>query len=357
MSKKESHFLLPSKIDHYLATLSTLYAQEGKREKQAIIVNAQVRVHEEWSSDNWNGGTFGHALYLTVPAAIYLALIRKRTDVQNEIKEDINKIHNVANEFIEEVFLEMEEVGEQDWRRQSGLLQASRQSTTPIAIQRIWGDRGYRLFLSHKAEVKKDAAELKSSLKPFGISCFVAHQDIRPTREWQAEIESALASMDAFAALLTEKFHDSLWTDQEVGFAIARGVPIIAVKLGRDPYGFMGKFQALSCGLSAAPVEISRLLIRHPRMLEAYITALPECESFDQGNILSAVLPDIEKLTKGQAEQMIKAYDDDPQLRGSFGFNGAKPRLYGEGLAVHLSRATGHKYVMTSSGEIKKKSQ
>ena len=52
-------------------------------------------------------------------------------------------------------------------------------------------------------------------------------------------------AMDAFAALMTEGFHDSDWTDQEVGFALARGVPVIAVKLGRDPYGFLGKFQAL----------------------------------------------------------------------------------------------------------------
>ncbi len=29
--------------------------------------------------------------------------------------------------------------------------------------------------------------------------------------------------MDALAALLTTDFHDSNWTDQEVGFAIGRG--------------------------------------------------------------------------------------------------------------------------------------
>lgn len=356
MSTHEPHCVLPGKVEHCLATLSKLYGQEGKREKQEIIVNSQVRVHELWSSDNWNGGTYGHALYLTVPEALYLRSVRKRTDVQNEIREDINKIHNVSNEFIEEVFLEMEEVGDRDWRGESGLLQLSQRSITPTTAQRIWSDGGYRLFLSHKAEVKKEAAELKGRLKPFGICCFVAHEDIHPTKEWQDEIESALTSMDAFAALTTEKFHHSLWTDQEVGFALARGVPIIAVKLGIDPYGFIGKFQALSCGWDEAPVELAKLLIRHPRMLDAYLAALPECSSFDQGNILSQVLPNIERLTTSQVEQLISAYNEDPQLRGSFGFNGAKPRYHGEGLAVHLSRATGHKYRMTLSGDIKKES-
>src|SRR5579862_5516118 len=131
----------------------------------------------------------------------------------------------------------------------------------------IWG-KGYRVFLSHKAEVKHKAAELKDAIAPFGATCFVAHADIKPTREWQDEIENALRTMDAFVALLTEKFHKSKWTDQEVGFAIARGVPIIPVKLGTDPYGFIGKFQALACDWDDAPLALINLLIRQPRMLD-----------------------------------------------------------------------------------------
>ena len=52
--------------------------------------------------------------------------------------------------------------------------------------------------------------------------------------------------MDALVALLTENFHDSNWTDQEVGVAIGRDVPVITIRMGTDPYGLMGKWQALS---------------------------------------------------------------------------------------------------------------
>ena len=38
--------------------------------------------------------------------------------------------------------------------------------------------------------------------------------------------------MDAFVALMTEGFHASDSHDEEVGFALARGVPVIAVQLG-----------------------------------------------------------------------------------------------------------------------------
>jgi hypothetical protein len=223
----------------------------------------------------------------------------------------------------------------------------------PKAAKRIWGDEGYRVFLSHKAEVKKKAAELKARLELFGISCFVAHKDIHPTKEWQNEIESALVSMDAFVALMTKEFHDSLWTDQEVGFALSRRVPIIAVKLGRDPYGFIGKFQALSCRWNAAPTELSRLLIKHTRMLDAYISALKRCSSFDEGNTLSKVLPDIESLTSGQVHRFVSAFNENNQLGDSFGFNGTKPHSFGDGLAAHLSRITGRKYKITSSGTIR----
>ncbi len=230
---------------------------------------------------------------------------------------------------------------------------------SPGITRRIWGDEGYRVFLSHKAEVKAQAAALKDKLGLFGMSCFVAHQDIKPTREWQDEIENALMSMDAFVALLTEKYHRSKWTDQEVGFAVCRGVPIVAVKLGLDPYGFIGKFQALSGEWGEAPDEvaigIARLLIKQPRMLDAYIAALPKCFTFNDGNTLSRVLPEVKKVADQQAEAMMSAYNRNLQLQGSWGFNGTRPSQFGDGLAVHLSRATGEKYVTKNSGKIAKR--
>ena len=111
------------------------------------------------------------------------------------------------------------------------------------------------------------------------MSCFVAHKDIHPTKAWQDEIENALASMDALVALMTENSHDSDWTHQEVGFAFARGTPIIAVQLGKDPYGFIGKFQALSRSWLSAAEDIVNVLIKNDRMFSAFIQALRKCSS------------------------------------------------------------------------------
>src|SRR3989338_10334905 len=103
--------------------------------------------------------------------------------------------------------------------------------------------------------------------------------------------------MEAFVALMTEDFHESDWTDQEVGCAFGRGVPIIAIKLGRDPYGFIGKFQALSCNWDAADVEIVKILVKHDRMLNAYIKAVQNWRSFVQGDKISEIFTIIHKLS------------------------------------------------------------
>jgi hypothetical protein len=234
VSGQDSRFELPENIERYLAMLSTVYAQEGQRQLQEIIVNSQPRVHEAWSSDNWNGGTYGHALYLVLPEPLFSVSLRQKDELEEKIKDDLNKIQNVQNEFIEKVFLEVDLGKDADWRQKSGLLVLGKRSVSVDAANRIWGERdAFRLFLSHKSEVKKETAALKESLQLFGVSCFVAHMDIHPTKLWQDEIEIALASMDGFVALLTEKFHESDWTDQEVGFAFARGVPIVAVPFGK----------------------------------------------------------------------------------------------------------------------------
>ena len=99
---------LSADIERYLAALSKLYAQDGKCELQQIIVYAQIRVVEGWSFDNWNGGTYGHALYLTIPDALFMPIAKERDQIQKEIAQDLNNLHNVQNEFIEQVFIEME---------------------------------------------------------------------------------------------------------------------------------------------------------------------------------------------------------------------------------------------------------
>jgi hypothetical protein len=109
----------------------------------------------------------------------------------------------------------------------------------------FWKPGHFKLFISHLASFKKTIGYLKLELEKYGISSFVAHEDIEPTKEWQVEIEKGLFSMDALCAVLMPGFKESNWTDQEVGVAIGRNVLIIPVRKDLDPYGFIGKYQGL----------------------------------------------------------------------------------------------------------------
>jgi len=209
----------------------------------------------------------------------------------------------------------------------------------------------YRVFLSHKTEVKRETYALKEKLRIYGISAFVAHEDIDPTKEWQKEIENALSSMDCFVALLTEQFHDSIWTDQEVGYALGRGVPMISVRLGKDPYGFIGKFQALSCSWGMAPIEIAKILINYESMKNSYITSIKNCRTFDIGMALSKLLPFINDLNLSQISKLIEAFNENMYINGCFGFNGVS-KANGGGLAMHLSRIAEIGYNIDSNGKI-----
>jgi len=116
-----------------------------------------------------------------------------------------------------------------------------------LSPPRNWKDtKLFRLFLSHISKDKVKATRLKDCLASYGISGFVAHEDIHPTLEWQSEIERALQTMDGFIAIHTPGFSNSFWTQQEIGFAVGRGTKIISFRMGEDPTGFISKQQALA---------------------------------------------------------------------------------------------------------------
>jgi hypothetical protein len=215
--------------------------------------------------------------------------------------------------------------------------------------KRIWGDEhNFKVFISHKAEYKTEASLLKTNLRKYGISCFVAHVDIEPSKEWQIEIEKALFSADALIALLTKDFYDSNWTDQEIGMAFARQIDLIPIRLGSDPHGFIGKFQALNCNIEKEFKTIVSLLLKNNKaMIDTFIYLVEKSNSFDRSIELASFLNDIVFLSDSQIQKLIAAYNENDQVSGSYGFDGPfiKDKYpFGRGLFYELKRITGKDY-------------
>ncbi len=141
------------------------------------------------------------------------------------------------------------------------------------------GTTAFRLFISHISKDKSIATRLKEGLAKYDISGFVAHEDIHPTLAWQDQIERALQTMDALIAVHTVGFSASIWTQQEIGYALGRGVKIISFKWGEDPTGFIGKHQALprlNRNADQIAAEVQRLLLADPATKDRLETAQAE---------------------------------------------------------------------------------
>lgn len=123
----------------------------------------------------------------------------------------------------------------------------------------FWEPTFLRLFVSHTNTHRTFAGDLKRALRAFAIDGFVAHDDIEPNRQWEDVISVTLAECEALAVILSEDVRASAWVDQECGWAMGRGVPVISIDIGCRPYGFLGRYQALA-GRERTVPEIARLV-------------------------------------------------------------------------------------------------
>lgn len=180
---------------------------------------------------------------------------------------------------------------------------------------RPWGSNPVAVFISHRHEDAVFASEVGKYLaKRWGIDAFVAHNDIDPSKVWRNTIRSALASCHFMVAILHPEFHDSQWCDQEVGWAMGRGIPIMPVRLGPAPHrrdGFLEEYQdcVVDLGKQAPPHWLSHRIFQavlgDPRTHRIGVKALAEAfvnsSSFAQTDLLWEL---IEAEVRWETEQL-----------------------------------------------------
>lgn len=138
-----------------------------------------------------------------------------------------------------------------------------------------------KIFISHRDTKKVEAKQLATSLEGYGISCFVAHDSIVPMTLWKHEILKALHQMDAFVCFITDDFYTSEWTNQEIGYALAKDVPIYLFSHdGTDPCGFKLDTQAIKTGSITLIDCIKRDFVKHLAVKQAMLTAFTEAVRF-----------------------------------------------------------------------------
>jgi len=196
--------------------------------------------------------------------------------------------------------------------------------TTPIPA--FWEDGMFRLFITHLAAHRETAANLKEKLSECGVSSFVAHNDIEPTKEWLIEIEKALSTCEALVALLHPKFHASDWTDQEIGYAIGRGVPVYSIRFGVVPYGFIGRYQAFNGNNKTSTVIATELFnaLRkgkqtQRRMGEVLVDLFVASRSFKDAKMYVGYLEDLTFWKSEFSKSLKGAVKHNTQISDSYG--------------------------------------
>ena len=308
----------PETVEDIVATLVDFYRHQGESDIVELLESASARI-EETDFDNWNGGTYTYELMLEIPVSIFARVQTRLEAIEKGISEKLAIIcRNLGNDHLSSATITP--------------LMSKSTSLGPSAkptdgeVTHIWKEGLFRLFLSHVSAHKVAVAALKRSLRLHAISAFVAHEDITPSLEWQDEIELALCSMDAIAALITPDFHASHWTDQEVGFALGKGVLVVPVRLGADPYGMIGKVQGLSASLSE-PAHVASLLANtllthvttRSQMRKAIISAFAGAESYVNAIALSKYIASMKDFTTIEKESINRGCQVNGQVYNAIG--------------------------------------
>lgn len=310
--------LYPKPVAEVISTLADMCRHQNQTELVELLNNTHAHFDPKYF-DNLNGGTTTWALRLEVPTVLYTSVHTRRKEIEKEFA--------VKLDFLNQLY-ENDPLGEVTITPRMSAEMSLGQMMTPADadVRRLWSDGSFRLFLSHVSLHKLQVSKLKDALFDRGISAFVAHEDIIPSLEWQEEISLALRSMHALSALITEDFHASNWTDQEIGWALGRGIPVIPVKLGAVPYGFVGKIQAIPGSLDetaslACSITKGLLLNKQTRiyMRRAIVEAFEKSSNYSKAKTLKNIIVTVDDFTEDEKDRLRTACTNNNQISEAWG--------------------------------------
>ena len=194
-------------------------------------------------------------------------------------------------------------------------------STKELKGQRI------KTFLSYHTEDKEKAKTVKTELEKAGIGCFLAPYDIPAGTKFREVLFKEIKSCNAFIPLISENYHTSGYSDQELGIALGIGKPVIPLCIdSTSPYGFIEGYQCVCSNdgdiASAIPKLAKSISEFTPSSIEKYadlrIKNLSEASSFASAAYWARQLENVSEFTNEQLQKITDVLHTNDQVSGSW---------------------------------------
>jgi hypothetical protein len=301
-----------------ITTAGKIARLQGAESEADILEQARGSLIQTGSQADFGETTDFYTLMLEVPIPTYAKIDEQREGLEKLICRRVQQlVRTEVGKWISEVVISP--ILAEDSRPTVNLLE---QGEAHDEVPSFWQKGFFRLFISHTSANKESAHRLKEQIAGYQIAAFVAHDDIEPTKEWEAEIERALRTMDALSAIITPDFFQSHWCDQEVGFAFGRGKLVVPICKEAVPHGFLGKYQGFHTqGLTASAVaeKIFDILITHPlttqRMADTLVERMATSASWDNSKRTMSLLEKLPSLNSAQVAKLVQSAEENPEVR------------------------------------------
>lgn len=102
------------------------------------------------------------------------------------------------------------------------------------------------MYVSHAPADLELVQDLFSTVKNFPFGVHIALEEIESGRS-RKRLEGRLANSDVVVAVLTEDGAGNTWIDQEIGYAVAKGIPVLPLRdEGVSRGGYVGDVEGVT---------------------------------------------------------------------------------------------------------------
>jgi hypothetical protein len=101
-------------LESFVYSVSRVFAHRGKTTEVAILAEAAAELTQV-GYDNWDGGTYGYALYLRIPPGLYAQIADERSEYATVVRDEMSP-HFPAKRNLQEVLIQPFQKAPEGWQ-------------------------------------------------------------------------------------------------------------------------------------------------------------------------------------------------------------------------------------------------